>query len=117
LGAFEERAEVVRWTGFGRKEGAGVCGVRGHETRTELLIVGMRGNSCRELVAEVLTRVPGVRDVQVSLLRARAVVVREAGCKESELIRAVMEAGFGATLRTSEARSDGAIDGRRGDGA
>lgn len=67
-------------------------------TRIELLLTGMRSNSCREAIAEALKRVNGVRDVAVSLMRARAVVLCEPTCRTVELIKAVKAAGYGATL-------------------
>jgi copper chaperone CopZ len=67
-------------------------------TRIVLLIMGMRDNACREQIAEALGRVRGVVDVNVSLMRARAVVAFSPPCSEADLIRAVVRAGFGATV-------------------
>jgi copper chaperone CopZ len=58
----------------------------------------MRSNSCREEIAEALERVKGVKNVVVSLIRARAVVVCEPPCGPAELIGAVESAGFGAVV-------------------
>ena len=63
-------------------------------TWSVLLIVGMRDNSCREQVAEVLGRINGVQDVSVSLVRARAVVAHSSACQTAALVRAVEEAGY-----------------------
>lgn len=63
-----------------------------------LEISGMRANSCRERLAEVLGRVNGVQDVNVSLIRARAVVVYTSPCEPVEIVRAVQRAGYGAAL-------------------
>jgi copper chaperone CopZ len=67
-------------------------------TKTVLLIIGMRDNSCRECVTGVLERIEGVMDVNVSLLRARAMVMHEPSCGGAELIRELEKAGYGATL-------------------
>ncbi len=67
-------------------------------SRTVLVILGMRDNSCRERVSEVLGQVKGVRHVTVSLIRARAVVEHEPPCEAPELLRAVVNAGYGAEL-------------------
>lgn len=78
--------------------GRGAAGVREDVVRTELLISGMRDNACRERVAEALRRVEGVVDVSVSLLRARAIVLHTAACHSEWLVRAVLDAGYQATL-------------------
>lgn len=70
-------------------------------TRTVLAIMGMRDNSCRERVSEVLGGVKGVRSVGVSLIRARAVIEHEALCESADLVWAVVNAGYGATLVAS----------------
>lgn len=66
--------------------------------RTVLAISGMRDNDCRERVCRALGRVNGVKDVSVSLIRARAVVEHHQPCDPAELVRAVTGAGYGATL-------------------
>jgi copper chaperone CopZ len=70
--------------------------------RTVLAISGMRGNSCRERVAEALGRVEGVLDVTVSLVRARAEVVHLTGCCPEELVRAVIGVGYAAEFGGGE---------------
>lgn len=67
-------------------------------SKTVLWIVGMRDNLCRERVTEALGRAAGVREVQVSLIRARAVVVHGAACDAAMLIREVEKAGYGAMV-------------------
>lgn len=65
--------------------------------RTVLAILGMRSNACRERVAEVLGRVDGVIDVNVSLIRAQAVVVYSSPCDAAALVDAVTGAGYAVT--------------------
>ncbi|GMV26045.1 MAG: hypothetical protein AMXMBFR58_20760 [Phycisphaerae bacterium] len=66
--------------------------------RTELLIFGMRSNTCREQVTDVLCAIHGVDEVVVSLVRSTAVVVHDAACAGSDLVGAVTGAGFGAVI-------------------
>ena len=75
-------------------------------TRTVLVILGMRDNSCRERVSEVLGQVKGVRHVTVSLIRARALVEHEMPCGPAELVQAVVEAGYSAALDGTGRRLD-----------
>lgn len=63
-----------------------------------LTLAGMRNNACRELVVEALERVPGVSNVSVSLIRARAVVQFAPPCEPRALIAAVTNLGYGAAL-------------------
>ncbi len=63
-------------------------------TLTGFLIVGMRGNDCRERIAEVLQAVPGVMEVDVNLLRARAIIVHDPKCDPETLARAITNAGY-----------------------
>lgn len=63
-----------------------------------LLISGMRENACRVKVEEALSRIAGVIDVGVSLMRAGGVVEYQTPCTEGELLRAVERAGFTATV-------------------
>lgn len=65
---------------------------------TVLMIMGMRDNACRERIVDALGKVRGVRDVDVNLMRARATVTHERTCDASELVWAVVRAGFGAAL-------------------
>lgn len=73
-------------------------------TRTVLVIMGMRDNACRERVSEVLGQVKGVRNVTVSLIRARAIVEHERPCEPSELISVMVKAGYGAALDGADRR-------------
>lgn len=66
--------------------------------RAVLNLLGMRDNFCRERIAEVLGRVEGVTEVNVSLIRARAIVVYESPCEPTDLVRAVQIAGYGVSL-------------------
>ena len=66
-------------------------------TTTALLIMGMKDNSCRETVAEVLAHVDGVGDVHVNLYRGRAIISHELHCKTAHLITAVARAGYSAS--------------------
>jgi copper chaperone CopZ len=61
-----------------------------------LLISGMRNNGCRGIVTRVLREVQGVREAHVNLYRASALVIHEPWCSTSELIVAVILAGYGA---------------------
>lgn len=70
-------------------------------TTALLMIMGMRNNSCRERVTEVLARVAGVKDVNVSLLRALATVLYESPCDPEQLVLVVVNAGYGAVLYRS----------------
>jgi len=68
-----------------------------------LRIVGMRNNTCREQIAEVLRKVEGVQDVRVSLVRAQAFVYCGPPCEPEQLERAVGQAGYIATVSDSGA--------------
>jgi copper chaperone CopZ len=68
-------------------------------TMTVLLIRGMKGNECRERIVATLEGVRGVREADVSLQRARAVVLHDAACNAGDLIEAVARAGYEAVLR------------------
>lgn len=66
--------------------------------RTVLAVMGMRDNACRERLADALTGLEGVEDVDVSLHQARAVIVYREPCVLEALLGAVVRAGFGAAL-------------------
>ena len=66
--------------------------------QTVLMIIGMRDNSCRERLVDVLEKLDGVTDVQISLMRARAVVTHQPSCDPADLVWAIVNAGFGAAL-------------------
>ena len=58
------------------------------------MIAGMHGNQCREKVAAALESVAGVKDVDVNLYRAQAVVLHERRCKADELARVIAACGY-----------------------
>lgn len=76
-----------------------------------LNVLGMRDNSSREHVTEVLARAEGVNEVSVSLIRASAVVLYLPPCEPRELVWALKTAGYGALLEDGEAHSGpGSLD-------
>ena len=104
------RSTAVRLGGLNTDagHGQGTEGTGGARvTRTLLLITGMRDNGCREIVSQALEIVTGVREVQVNLYRARAVIVHDRSCAASELIEAIERAGYGAEIgrRLAEKRN------------
>jgi len=72
--------------------------------RTVLVIIGMRNNACRDRVAQALAAVKGVKDVSVSLMRAKAAVTYDDACEPAGLVWAVVNAGYGAALDTPGGR-------------
>jgi copper chaperone CopZ len=66
--------------------------------KTMLKILGMRCNSCREELVHALSAVMGVRDVEVSLIRAEATVLHAGNCTDEMLLQAVHGAGYSATI-------------------
>ena len=78
------------------------------ERQTVLLISGMRDNRCRERIAAALESLPGVREVELNLYRARAVIIHDARSTPLLLMAAVERAGYGAATHPEEAhRSPG----------
>lgn len=75
-------------------------------TRTVLLIAGMRGNRCREQIACALESVAGVKEADVNLYRARATITHGPLCESADLIRAVRQTGYGASLTTEPCGGD-----------
>jgi copper chaperone CopZ len=63
-----------------------------------LLISGMRGNGCREMITGMLEGLPGVWNVEVNLFRARAEVSFTAPCELSHLTSAIERAGYGVSI-------------------
>ena len=63
-----------------------------------LLISGMRGNGCREEIVSVLESLAGVKKVDVNFYRAQAIIIHDQRCEAAELIRSVLQAGYGASL-------------------
>jgi cation transport ATPase len=74
------------------------------ETRTILLLTGMKDNRCREAVTEALQSVHGVSQVYVNLIRARATIVHAANCVREQLLDAVRSAGLGVTAADGSSR-------------
>jgi copper chaperone CopZ len=72
--------------------------LRRDNQRTAMIVIGMQDNASRERVVDSLWRVDGVRDVSVSLVRARAVIVHSPDCPPEHLRRAVRDAGFDAAV-------------------
>lgn len=66
-------------------------------SQTSLLIVGMKCNRCRELVAEALEVVTGVNEVHVDLYRGQAMIGHGPQCVPQDLAAAVERAGYGAS--------------------
>lgn len=75
--------------------------------KTVLLITGMRDNTCRESIVRALSRVGGVKDVSVSLLRANALVTHVPPCRPELLIEAIARAGYAAVLQESAGSRSG----------
>jgi copper chaperone CopZ len=67
-------------------------------TKSVFMILGMRGNACRERVAAALELVPGVKDVDVNLHRARAAIVHQPTCTITDLAQAVVRQGYGVSV-------------------
>lgn len=65
-------------------------------TRTVLLLVGMRDHRCRERIVAALASVAGVREVDVNLYRALAIITHDSLCGAAALVRAVLGTGYGA---------------------
>lgn len=76
-------------------------------TKTVLLIAGMRENCCRQKIVLALESIAGVKGVDVNLYRARATITHDPLCDSAELIRAVLEAGYGASCTGGECGSEG----------
>ena len=62
--------------------------------RSELMILGMRQNMCRERVLAALGSVDGVLDVHLSLHRGIAIIDHEPGCEFDAMIAAVLAEGY-----------------------
>ena len=67
-------------------------------TRTVLNIMGMRDNACRERISEALAAIDGVEEVDINLHRARARILHTPPCRPADLLSAIVEAGYGASL-------------------
>jgi Cu+-exporting ATPase len=95
-----ELAEAIQRTGF-----------QVPEEELELHLTGMTCASCVSRVEAVLERLPGVRSVQVNLATEQAAVRLTAGAVgSSDLVAAVERAGFGASLKTTDAAREKALE-------
>jgi Cu+-exporting ATPase len=76
---------------------------------TELTVTGMTCSNCARHVTEAIQGVPGVRSAEVRLEASRASVRWAAGAERNvpALIRAVEEAGYGASVAEARAREQG----------
>lgn len=68
--------------------------------RTTLLIIGMKDNRCREVIADALESIPGVSQVDVNLIRARAVVLHDSTCGAEDFVRAVLRGGYEVVVQS-----------------
>ncbi len=66
--------------------------------KTTLKIEGMMCDGCVKSVSEALGKVPGVESADVDLKKGVA-VVRQEGVSDEALIRAVVDAGFRASVK------------------
>jgi len=73
-------------------------------TRTVLLIAGMCDNGSREQIAEALGRVNGVKQVDVTLFRAKAIVIHDPHCEPVELVRAVAGTGHRGVVQSKRGK-------------
>jgi len=60
--------------------------------------MGMRGNECREALADLLQAIEGVEDVDISLYRSRAVIFHTPPCTPAQLVWSIVNAGYAAAL-------------------
>ncbi|GBF07949.1 copper chaperone [Deinococcus aerius] len=65
---------------------------------TELNVTGMSCGHCQSSVTKALKSVPGVTEARVDLQTGKAVV--EGDASPQELVRAVVEEGYGAQVVT-----------------
>ena len=75
----------------------------------ELAVTGMTCANCARHVTEAIQRVPGVSSASVHLQANQALVRWRAGAAQdvSAVVRAVEEAGYGATVAKTAARRPG----------
>lgn len=78
-----------------------------------LRVNGMTCVSCAQHVEEVLTKVPGVRNVQVAYPEGTARVMGASALDARALIEAVKAAGYGAALERHAERSEAGTTGVR----
>jgi len=68
------------------------------ETKVALRVEGMRCAGCAGVVTRALSKVRGVSDVRVDLEGGRAEVRKNRGVSASDLVVAVEQAGYRASL-------------------
>lgn len=86
-------------------------------TRTVLTVMGMRNNTCRELLIQRLELIEGVRDVDISFHRATATISHTPSCRPGDLVWAIVHAGYGALLVSEDPVNTGSkatLDGVNG---
>ena len=66
---------------------------------TRLKVEGMSCEGCVEAVTQALQKISGVQKVEVTLNPGAARVEHEAGVTPEQLIRAVQEAGYQASIQ------------------
>lgn len=66
-----------------------------------MAIMGMRDNSCREHLIEILERLNGVKAVDVSLIRATVTIMHQSLCTVEDLMIAIRRAGLAAEVISS----------------
>ncbi len=67
-------------------------------TTTKLKIDGMTCGGCAASARQALQTVTGVRSVEVDLPKGRATVEHDAKANDQQLVAAVVDAGFEATV-------------------
>lgn len=75
--------------------GKGVCPVPSKVMKTDLIILGMRSNDCRERLISIIEGIRGVLDVEINLHRGLASILHSAPCDLGELTAAIISAGYG----------------------
>ena len=89
---------IMMVPGFEVTRHAGVRVMDETVTRTVLNVIGMRDNACRERISEALAAIDGVEEVDINLHRARARILHTLPCRPADLVSAIVEAGYGASL-------------------
>lgn len=64
--------------------------------QTVLMLYGVWNEEAREVVSRALNEVSGVKEVQVNMYRAEAVIVHDGRCSPGAFVAAVSAAGFQA---------------------
>jgi len=82
-------------------------------SHVDLYISGMTCAACGARIAKALSRVDGVADADVNLALERASIEIEGEVTPERLIEAVEKAGYGATLRSSDAKRRRLADAER----